>query len=257
MDSSITFYPAERQQKILDILNETGRVSVNDLYHQFGVSEVTIRTDLKILAQQNLIVRTHGGAVPVTRPELSLVIRSQQQIHEKEQIALEAVKLISDGDAVFLDTSSTSLAIARLLKRHRELTVLTNSLAIAQILLDAPGVTVVMSGGRLRRDTVSLIGGDGLEILKRYNIQRGFFGAHGISHPEGLTDVSSSEAEVKRNVIAMCREVIAVLDATKWGRVGAASFADLKDLHEIISNHPVPPDLAEQARQLDVRLNIV
>ncbi|MCE1254959.1 MAG: DeoR/GlpR family DNA-binding transcription regulator [Anaerolineae bacterium] len=257
MDPIISFYPAERQQTILDMLKESGRVSVNDLCRQFGVSEVTIRADLKNLAEQNLLIRTHGGAVSVARPELSLIIRSQQQVLEKERIGLEAARMISDGECVFLDTSSTSLVIARLLKRRRELTILTNSLAIAQILLDAPGVTVVMPGGRLRRDTVSLIGGDGLEILKKYNIQRGFFGAHGISFSEGLTDVSSSEAEVKRGVICLCREIIAVLDATKWGRVGAASFAELREINEIISNHPVPPELAEQVHQLGVKLTVV
>jgi DeoR/GlpR family transcriptional regulator of sugar metabolism len=257
METSADYYPAERQQKILDKLNQTGRVSVVELCREFGVSEVTIRADLKILAQQNLIVRTHGGAVITPRPELSLIIRSQQQMPEKERIGREAARLIANGDAVFLDSSSTALAIARYLQHHRELTILTNSLAVAQVMIDAPGVTVVMSGGSVRRDTVSLIGADGLGLLKKFNIQKGFFGAHGISYPEGLTDVSSAEADVKREVIAMCREVIAVLDATKWGRVGLASFARLDELNKIITNHPIPPDLAEQVHTQGVKLEIV
>jgi DeoR/GlpR family transcriptional regulator of sugar metabolism len=258
METPAEYYPAERQQKILDKLNQTGRISVINLCQEFGVSEVTVRADLKTLAQQNLIVRTHGGAVLAPRPpELSLIIRSQQQMPEKERIGEEAARLISDGDAVFLDSSSTALAIARHLKHRRDLTILTNSLSLAQTMLDAPGVMVVMPGGSMRRDTVSLVGVDGLGLLKKYNIQKGFFGAHGISHPEGLTDVSSAEADVKRGIISMCREVIAVLDATKWGRVGLASFARLDELHRVITNHPVPPDLAEQVRSLGVKLEIV
>jgi DeoR/GlpR family transcriptional regulator of sugar metabolism len=257
MESCADYFPAERQQKILDKLNQTGRVSVVNLCQEFGVSEVTVRADLKVLAQQNLIMRTHGGAVLAPRPELSLIIRSQQQMPEKERIGSEAAKLITNGDAVFLDSSSTALAIARCLQHHRELTILTNSLAVAQAMNDAGGVTVVMAGGTVRRDTVSLVGADGLGLLKKFNIQKGFFGAHGISFPEGLTDVSSAEADLKREVIAMCREVIAILDATKWGRVGLASFARLDELNKIITNHPVPPDLAEQVRSLGIQLDIV
>ena len=122
-------------------------------------------------------------------------------------------------------TPSFSTAAARrwpsrsLSSSHRYLTVITNSLTIAQELLDAPGVNVVLLGGTLRRETASLVGG-GLDVLRQFNIQRGFFGAHGLSLSEGLTDVSLEEAELKRPLVGMCRQVIATLDDTKWGRVG-------------------------------------
>ena len=111
-----------------------------------------------------------------------------------------------------------------------------------------------MPGGSLSRETVSLIGIDGLGLLRKFNIQKGFFGAHGLSYPEGLTDVSIAEAEVKRLVVSMCREVIAVLDNSKWGRVGLASFARLGELHQIITTQPIPPEMAEQVRGLGVAL---
>jgi len=258
METIVEYYPAERQQKILDLISRDGRVSVVHLVQLFGVSEVTIRADLNTLAQQNLIVRTHGGAVLASRsPELSLLIRSQQQVSEKGRIGFAAASLITDGDAIFLDTSSTAMAIAQQLKRHRELTILTNSLALAQAMLDAPGVTVVMPGGNLSRETVSLVGVEGLDLLKKFNIQKGFFGAHGINFPEGLTDVSLAEAEVKRQVLSMCREVIAVLDHSKWGRVGLASFARMEQIQRIITNQPVPADLAGQVRGLGIGLILV
>lgn len=255
MNTLRELYPEERQQDILRLINQEGRASVTDLSRKYGVSEVTIRGDLQILTDQGLIMRTHGGAVTVPpSTDLSLNLRRQLQMAEKERIGAAAAAFVSDGDAVFLDTSSTSLAIVRHLKMRRELTILTNSLAIAQAVLDMSGVTVVMTGGVLRRDTVSLIGTEGLSLLNRFNIKTGIFGAHGLTIPEGLTDVSVGEAEVKSQVVTMCRQVIAVIDATKWGRVGPASFARIQDLHVIITDQQAPVELVNQVRDLGTRI---
>jgi len=124
-------------------------------------------------------------------------------------------------------------------------------------MLDAPGVTVVMPGGTVRRDMASLIGGNGLEMFSKFNIQIGFFGVHGITLAEGLTDVSVGEAEVKRPLVAMCHQVVAVLDATKWGRVGLSSFADLKIVHCVITDMNAPADLIEQVRALGIQVMLV
>jgi DeoR/GlpR family transcriptional regulator of sugar metabolism len=248
-------YLEERQQEIIKRLNQTGRVKVADLSQAFGVSEVTIRADLQALANRNLIVRTHGGAVlaPLI-PELSLTLRRQQQIPEKNRIGIAAAQMVADGDAIFLDTSSTALAIAQHLKSRYDLTIITNSLAVAQALLEAPGITVVVPGGTLQRDTVSLVGTGGLAMLQKYNVQKGFFGAHGISQPEGLTDVSAAEAEVKHHLVGLCRQVIAVLDASKWGRVGLASFARLEEIHSVITNSQAPEALIQPVRAAGVNV---
>jgi len=220
---------------------------------------VTIRSDLRSLADRNLLVRTHGGAVPADRGagELSLAIRSQQRVPEKERIGAAAAELVSDGDAIILDSSSTTLAIARRLKQRRDLTILTNSLAIAVEMLDAIGVTVVMPGGTVRRDMSSLIGGNGITMFDRFNIQKGFFGAHGLTLREGLTDVSAGEAEVKRPLVAKCRQVMAVLDATKWGRVGVASFAELSTIHCVLTDKEAPAEMVQQVQALGVQVVLV
>jgi DeoR/GlpR family transcriptional regulator of sugar metabolism len=249
-------YLEERRQEILKQVGQRGRVSVAELSRQFSVSEVTIRSDLQALAERNLVVRTHGGAVPARRG-LSLASRRQQQVQEKSRIGEAGAALVADGDAIFLDSSSTALAIAGHLKDHRHLTIITNSLAVAHEMLDAPGVTVVTPGGTLRHDTASLIGTDGLEILRKFNIQKGFFGAHGISLLEGLTDVSANEAEVKRPLVSMCRQVIAVLDATKWGQVGLASFAHLEQIDSVITDLHAPPELVDQVRSLGIEVILV
>jgi DeoR/GlpR family transcriptional regulator of sugar metabolism len=255
MESTFDLYPAERQQRILTLLNQNGRTSVSELSQMFKVSEVTVRADLQTLAAQNLILRTHGGAVLAPRaPELSLMLRRQQQVQEKKRIGAAAAGFVSNGDAIFLDASSTSLALTHHLHKYRDLTVLTHSLVVAQSMLEAPGVTVVMTGGIVQRDTVSLMGTEGLAILRKYNLKSGFFGAHGLSFPEGLTDVSAGEAEVKREVVTMCHQVIAVIDASKWGRVGPASFAHPQDIHIIITDEQAPTGLVEQARSLGTRV---
>jgi DeoR/GlpR family transcriptional regulator of sugar metabolism len=259
MGTARDLYPEERRQEILRYLNQESRVSVAELSQYFGVSEVTIRSDLQALAESNLIVRTHGGAVPASGGlyELSLALRRQQRIHEKSRIGEAGAAMVADGDAIFLDSSSTALAIAQHLKHHRHLTIVTNSLAMAQRMIDAPGVTVVMPGGTLRRDTASLVGTDGIEMLHKFNIQKGFFGAHGINFPEGLTDVSANEAEVKRPLVAMCRQVIAVLDATKWGRVGLTSFARLEEIDTVITTSDAPTEMVERVRSLGIEVVLV
>jgi DeoR/GlpR family transcriptional regulator of sugar metabolism len=255
MGQILELYPTERQEHILNLLNQNKRVSVTELSQMFNVSEVTIRTDLQALSAQDLIVRTHGGAIPAPRsPELSLVLRSQKQVEEKKRIGAAAAGLVSNGDAIFLDASSTALALAHHLRKHRDLTILTHSLVIAQSMLDAPGVTVVMNGGVVQRDTVSLIGSDWQPILKKFNVKSGFFGAHGLSFPEGLTDVSADEAEVKREVLSMCRQVVALIDASKWGRVGSASFARPEDIHIVITDIHSPSALVDQARSIGIQV---
>lgn len=256
MATSRDLYLEERRQEILRQVNQNGRVSVAELSNRLGVSEVTIRADLQALARHNLVIRTHGGAIPARNSiyEIALTARRQRQVQEKSRIGQAGAALVADGDAIFLDSSSTTLAIVPHLKTRRQLTIITNSLAVAQEMQDTPGVKVVMPGGTLQHDTASLIGIDGLETLRKFNIQKGFFGAHGLALPEGLTDVSADEAEVKQQFVAMCRQKIAVLDATKWGRVGLASFARLGDLDRIITDAAAPPALLEQVRALGIEI---
>ena len=248
----------ERRQAILALLQAHGRVSVTDLGQRFGVSEVTIRVDLQVLVDQGVAVRTYGGAIPVGYgiQELSLLRRRQRQVAEKARIAAAAAELVGDGEAIFLDSSSTTLAILPHIKQRFDLTVVTNSLVVAQELLGFPRITVVMPGGTLHHDTVSLIDASGLTVVERYKISKGFFGAHGLTLEDGFTDVSEAEARLKRSIVGMCRQVIALLDATKWGRAGVASFAEAKDVAILITD-AAPEEMASQMRALGVKVNCV
>ena len=248
-------YPETRREEILEKTNEVGQVTVQSLSRYFKVSEVTIRTDLQVLAEQGLVIRTHGGAIATTSiPELSLSLRRKKQIREKNEIGLAASHLIDDGEAIFLDISSTALALSSFLKEHKNLTVLTNSLPLAQSFIDSPGVTVVMPGGILQRDTISLTGVDGMRWIEKYNIQKGFFGAHGLAIPEGLTDVSQYEAEVKKMMVRQCKQVIAIIDSTKWGRVGLASFAMPDEIDIVVTDQKADTELVEQAASIGIKI---
>jgi len=249
----------ERRQEILKFIVQQGRASVTELGERFDVSDVTIRADLQALADSALIVRTHGGAIPSVNSiyELSLNRRRQQHQAEKQRIGLIASQMITDGEAVFLDSSSTALMITPYIKQRRDLTVVTNSLVIAQEMLSAPNIAVVMPGGTLHPDTVSLSDPLGLSLLERYNIARGFFGAYGLSLSVGLTDVTATEAAVKRPLVAMCRQVVVLLDGTKWGREGVASYADLSDVDVVITDVGAPSDMVQAVKTLGIQVTLV
>lgn len=246
----------ERRHAILERVLQDGRVAVVDLSQGLGVSEVTVRADLQALASQNLLVRTHGGAIPVSRlsADLSLALRRHRQALAKDHIGQAAAAMIADGDAIFLDTSSTALAIAHHLTHLQHITVITNSMAVVQELMDRQHVAVVVPGGRLRRETASLIGVDGLAQLAGFNVQKGFFGAHGLSLLEGLTDVSPDEADVKRIMVQRCSQVIAVIDATKWGRAGLASFGSIEDIDIVVTDHDAPADSVAEAQARGIQV---
>jgi DeoR/GlpR family transcriptional regulator of sugar metabolism len=246
----------ERRQQILKNVDDKGRVSVAELSSMLGVSGVTIRNDLQALADQKLVIRTHGGAISNNDGlyELALAMRRQKQVQEKNRIGQACAGMIANSEAVILDSSSTALAIVKHLKDRRQLTIVTNSLAVAQELRDAPGVSVVMPGGKFQPETNSITGTGGLGFLRRFNLQKGFFGAHGVTLQEGLTDVSLEEAEIKRELAAMCRQKIAVVDASKWGQVGLASFAQVQDFDIVITDKQAPAELLEQVRTLDIEV---
>ena len=259
--NNLPIYPEERRQRILQLLREHGRVMVADLSKQFGVSEVTVRGDLQALASEGKLIRTHGGAVPAAfgsvEDELRLESRKRQHPQQKSVIGAAAADLVEEGDAIYLDASSTALAIARHLKDRRFITVLTSGLAVAQELMDAAGVTVVLAGGVLQKETASLIDPDGLAYFDKFNIQKCFFGAHGLAVPEGLTDISVDVAAVKRALIPRSRQVIAIIDASKWGRVGLATFATVRDLDLVITDADAPEPLVNQVRALGVEVRLV
>jgi DeoR family transcriptional regulator of aga operon/DeoR family fructose operon transcriptional repressor len=251
---STKLFLQERREQIIALLGRNSRVSVADLSQRFNLSQATIRSDLDALAAQGVLVRTHGGAVAPDRSDLELSFDVRRRLYpmQKQRIGGAAAALVEDGEAIALDASTTALALASHIKERRELTVITNGLFVAMALLDTPGITVLMPGGFLRRDSVSLVGYEGSEFLEQFNFQKGFFGAKGLTLEEGLTDVNSDDVIAKRELVAHARQVIAIVDSGKWGRVGFASFASIDQVDCVITDKGAPLDMVAALREAGV-----
>lgn len=250
----------ERLDQILALLEDQGRVSVSQLSDRFEVSAVTIRNDLATLYQQGRLVRTHGGAVlknnqPADLPAFTL--RKDLHFAEKQRIGQAAAALVRDGDAIALDASTTAWQVARHLKDRHELTIVTNGLFTALEFVDSPGITVVMPGGALRAASASLVGDEGACILERYHVQKGFFSAGGFTLEEGLTDTSQYEVELKQRMVERSKEVIAVVDSSKWGQVTFASLASVDQLDRVITDAAAPPEMVAALRQQGIQVELV
>lgn len=248
----------ERRQQILAAVEEAGQLSVEDLSTHFDVSTVTIRQDLQALSEQGLLLRVRGRALAVTgMPEYSFDIRQQQQAAQKVRIGQAAAGLVENGDTIILDASTTAQALIPYLKSLSELTVITNSLRAAMNLLDAPHIQVIMLGTHLRHVSLSLIGEVDYNLLERMNVRLGFFGARGLTVESGLTDVNVQEVTMKRLMVERCQQVVGLIDARKWGRAAAITFAHLPQLHTVITDKSTSDQLVTQIRQRGVEVIVV
>ncbi len=249
----------ERRRVILEQLKEQGRVSVKDLSALMKVSAVTIRQDLRALEDTGLLARTYGGAVrresTSVLPEMSFHVRLGKRRQEKEAIAEASALMIGEGDTVALDASSTAYALVPHLKNFKRITVVTNSLIIAQSFLDSPQVNVLMPGGRLRRDSISIVGRP--EGLPDINMNIGFFSARGVSIQGGISDVDADEVAIKQALAGRCVQVVIVVDSGKWGQVAPYTFVKSEQVKHIITSSSAPTEMVEQFRKQGVRVDVV
>ena len=252
-------FARERQLHIARVVEENGRARVTDLAGRFGVSAVTIRKDLAILEGEQRVVRTHGGCIAPQkdRPELAFEIRERLQRDEKASIGAAAAARVRDGESLVLDASTTALYMARSLKERRTwhaLTVVTNSLRIASELAGHPGVTVLMLGGRVRWEALSVVGPLGAGIFRRISVQKAFIGAAGFTVDAGLSDAIEEEAQLKRTMVAAAREVYAVVDHTKWGRVASATICRIDRLTGVLTDGQAPAEMVAALRDAGVEV---
>lgn len=243
-------FASERQRHIARLLEEHGRVRVAELARAFTVSTVTIRKDLLALEGEGRLVRTHGGAVAPARerPESAFEIRERLRTAEKDAIGALAASRVVDGDSVALDASTTALYLARHLRDRRswnQLTVVTNGLRIAEELAGVRGITVAMPGGRVRWEALSVVGPLGDALFERVNIERAFVGAAAFAIETGLSDATEEEAQIKRAMVEAAREVVAIVDHTKWTRAAFATFCPTDRISAVITDGQAPAAMIE------------
>lgn len=246
----------ERMEHVLRLLETRDSVQVSELAQSFAVSEVTVRSDLTRLAQQGLVARVRGGvrSLQQGQSEVGFDLRLRLDVERKRAIARAAAACVGEGEAVALDSSTTAYYLALELRAKRELVVVTNGLLVATALADAPGVTVIVTGGALRLSAMSLVGDLGTDVLRATRINTGFLGARGLSLERGLMDLNPDEVRVKQEMAAACEKVYGILDGTKWHRSALLSFVPPEELAGIITDSSAPSDQVQAWRAAGVEV---
>ena len=234
----------ERMQHVLHLLDTRDSVQVSELAESFAVSEVTVRSDLTSLASQGLVARVRGGvrALQQGQSEVGFDLRLRLEVDRKRAIARAAAAMVNEGEAVALDASTTAYYLALELRSKRELVVVTNGLLVATALADAPGITVLVTGGMLRLSAMSVVGDFGADVLRTTRINKGFLGARGLSLSRGLMDLNPDEVRIKQEMADACEQVYGILDGTKWHRSALLAFVSVEELAGIITDSSAPAD---------------
>lgn len=247
-----------REQAILLALDGTGRVVVNDLAKEFGVSTVTVRKDLEGLERRAMLRRVRGGAVSVgSSDEGAFEMRLRHSRDVKRAIARSVAPLVRHGDVIAMDSSTTCYYLAEELINRRDLVVVTNGLRLAVLLMEQSSAMVLMPGGVLRRSAGSMVGPIGDVLAGRGRINKGFFGVIGISTAHGLLDLSAEEAQTKQFMARACNSVYGLFDSSKVGGFGLHSFAAADQITGMFTDDGIDPDVVSQWAALGVPIRTV
>lgn len=248
----------ERQKQILSLLSRQGRLSVAEIVEQFSISEATARRDLETLTSQGKAQRVHGGVIAVDQapPELPILQRQDEQASEKVAIGRAAADLIHDGETVFLGSGTTVLEAARHLRERRNLTVVTNSLPVLNVLAGLKEVTVVSLGGELRDSELSFIGHLTEQALSELRVDKVLIGTRGLSLEHGLTNDYLPETMTDRAILKIGREVIVAADHTKVNRVSTALLAPLTSMTTFVTDTGADKTFLQALKKLDIRVVI-
>ncbi len=230
----------QRQQAILDLVQQRGGIRVADLVREFSVSDMTIRRDLEVLADRGLVAKVHGGATTVgaaSTEEPGFAAKSVRQREEKDAIARRAAQLVRPGTAVAISAGTTTWTLANHLTDVPELTVVTNSVQIADVFYRAgrPDQTIVLTGG-IRTPSDALVGPVAVNAIRSLNVDLLLLGVHGISTRAGFTTPNIMEAETDRAMVSAARRLAVLADHTKWGTVGLSTIARLGDADVLVTD---------------------
>ncbi|WP_141504699.1 DeoR/GlpR family DNA-binding transcription regulator [Paenibacillus luteus] len=250
----------ERRKRILELLHRDGKVKVAELSKFFGTSEVTIRSDLDELGTQQLLQRTHGGAISTYKSyyNMNFQERAEANKEEKRKIAVEAASQISDGDTVILGSGTTPLYVMKELKNHKNLIIITNSLSIAQEAGFNRNVTVViLLGGDLNFEYQFVSGDDAIAQLYKYKADKLILSSDGISSEFGISTYHHQEAELYRQMIARVDKTILVADYSKIGRANFSLIAGIDKIDCLITNENANKEEIEAYKEVGIEVRLV
>lgn len=248
----------ERQKQILSLLTRQRRLSVTEIVKQFSISEATARRDLESLTSQGKAQRVHGGVIAMEKapPELPILERENEQKEEKSRIGRAAASLVGDNESLFLGSGTTVLEVARNLRERKNLTVITNSLSVLNLLADVRGITIISLGGMLRDSELSFIGHITEQALIEIHADKVFMGTRGASLEHGLTNDYLQETLTDRAIMKSGREVIIVADHTKVNRVSTVLLAPWSSVHTFVTDSGVDQKFVRALRQRSTQVLI-
>jgi len=239
----------ERRHLIAQLVVARTVATVTELSEQFGVSPVTVRSDLEALEHLGLLKRNHGGAVAPQVLRFAPAFQERTSVHllEKQSIAERATELIEDGDRIIIDSGSTALLLARKL-RGRSLTILVNSVYTLNELVGAPHIELITIGGSLYEPGMSFVGPLAEALLDKTHVDKVFLGVNGVNN-KGISVNNVQEAGIKGKMIDAADQVIILADASKIGVASFAFLAPLEQVHTLVTNSGIAPQMLEELRE--------
>lgn len=231
----------QRRRAIVDQVNQSGPLSVELLAEQFGVSIQTLRSDIRGLTEQGLLLRRHGQVAPFpSRENISFEQREILNIEGKQRIGQAVAAQLEDYQVVFLGTGTTVEQVARGLMEHRGLHVLTNNLHALRYLCLHPDCELTIAGGRVRKRDQDVIGGEALRFFQRYRADVGVVSVGGIGADGALYDYNDDEVLAREALLASCRIRILAVDSTKLGKEATCQVGHITDFDLVICDQPAP-----------------
>lgn len=247
-----------RRSAIIQMLKQNSNISVNELSKKFGVSEVTIRKDLNLLKERNLLVRTRGGAIlHETRKDdndTSIRFKKLANFREKQAIGRAAANLIKEGDTIIIDSGTTALQVACNLHKFRNLTILTNALNVAQEILSYKRFNLIMLGGNIRNASESVVGALAESNLKMFYCDKLFMGVDSFSIENGLSTPNVEEANINQIMISRSNEVIAVFDSSKVNKRALAFIAKTEKIHKIVTDEGMDKGTRSKLKSMNIEV---
>jgi DeoR family glycerol-3-phosphate regulon repressor len=250
-------FPQERMSQIIQILKNEGRVRVKDLSQRFGMSEDAIRKDLQALEKEGILERTYGGGILKTLPvEIHSIDDRRAKIStDQHAIAKKAMALIEPNDVIFLDISSTTLALAEELVQYQNpLTVVTNDLEILYRLCRNPKLRMVCPGGVYNRDEGGFTGTETMENLTRIRVNKLFMGTCGIPADLGIMTYNIDDGNTKRVLMSIAHKKVLLVETIKFHASGLYQFATLKDFDYIITEKPIESEIRARIAEFPIQV---
>lgn len=247
----------ERHLEILKRIQDRGGIRVTSLAKELAVTEETIRRDLERLDTEGKLRRIRGGALPLEsdRRELPMSVREAVNLDKKRAIAAAAARHVQEGDVIAMDASSTAREMARLLP-DRPVTIVSNSLSIASVLVNRSDIRLICTGGFLDAPSMSFVGSLAEESLERFHIKKLFFSCAGIDVVRGMSVTADEHAGIKKRMMKAADKVYLLADSTKFSTSAVEFFAKLTDVDLVITDAGIDPAVLEELRQLGVGVEL-